>query len=102
MSLTFQQQQFLNRFLQTRARTKDPLGGRQLSKIKGEYEKFCKERQKLSGLIGELKRLPRGEDFALTHEKSLDEVVKRVDAASIIGDETVFKPAYQDLEQMRK
>lgn len=102
MPLTTSQQRFLNDFLDTRARTRGRLGGRATSKIRGQYEDFCKEQQKLRGLISQLKILRGGPELAISFEQSLDVLAKQVDTAADTGDETIFKPAAKEMASIRK
>ena len=102
MALSISQQEFLEKFLDVRARSKGPLGGRDLSKIKSQYEKFAKQQTKVKSLVSQLALLPGGQEIANFYNESLALLTKKVNAAADIGDETIFTSATKEMEAIRK
>jgi predicted nucleic acid-binding Zn-ribbon protein len=101
-TLTKPQEAFLKNFLAVRARKKGVLGGRDLAKVKEAFKDYCRRRQKVIETIRELETLPLGSEVAAPFDKALGVIDNRIDAASDLGDESVFAEAYNELEAIKK
>jgi len=99
--LTPDQQLFLDRLLRVRPQTKGRLGGRQLDKIKTQFADYLRRRRKTEEAIAALEQA-HGKAEGESLRRQLAAITSAVTAAADTGDETAFKQAYEDLEEIKK